>query len=292
MSRIAPWHQTNWDWRAAGNFIGGGTGAGLIIATALVLPDGPALLALGLVGLASIGAGLGCVWLEIGRPWRALNVFLHPQTSWMTREAIISLPLFPLALLALWLQNAPLFWLVALLAIAYLYCQTRILHASKGIPAWRQPALMPLIFVTGLTEGIGLLLVVLPIFQVPPVWTELALLLLLGGRAAAWFRYRKRLARDGAPKGALDAIGEADRTFVWGGHVLPGLLLVLAALAGMDQSGLIQAAGAIAVLGGWFIKFTVVTRAAYNQGFALPRMPVRGVGQTGAGTKPGWHQDN
>ncbi len=31
MDRIAPWLQTNWDRRAAGNFIGGGTGAGLAI---------------------------------------------------------------------------------------------------------------------------------------------------------------------------------------------------------------------------------------------------------------------
>jgi len=28
--RITPWHQNNWDWRAAGNFIGGGSGTGLL----------------------------------------------------------------------------------------------------------------------------------------------------------------------------------------------------------------------------------------------------------------------
>ena len=31
----APWRQTNWDWRAAGNFIFGGAGGGLIVFTAL-----------------------------------------------------------------------------------------------------------------------------------------------------------------------------------------------------------------------------------------------------------------
>jgi hypothetical protein len=34
--RVTPWHQTNWDWRAAGNFIGGGTGTG----TAVLRPGG------------------------------------------------------------------------------------------------------------------------------------------------------------------------------------------------------------------------------------------------------------
>ena len=28
-----PWQQTNWDWRAAGNFMGGGAGAGLVVWT-------------------------------------------------------------------------------------------------------------------------------------------------------------------------------------------------------------------------------------------------------------------
>ena len=32
IGRVAPWVQMSWDWRAAGNFIAGGTGAGLLIA--------------------------------------------------------------------------------------------------------------------------------------------------------------------------------------------------------------------------------------------------------------------
>ncbi|MFY9315766.1 MAG: hypothetical protein WAO95_09425, partial [Burkholderiales bacterium] len=35
-------------------------------------------------------------------------------------------------------------------------------------------------------------------------------------------------------------------------------------------------AGLAALLAGWWFKFVLVTRAAYNQGFALPRLPVRG----------------
>lgn len=30
------------------------------------------------------------------------------------------------------------------------------------------------------------------------------------------------------------------------------------------------------ILAGWWFKFVLVTRAALNQGFALPQLPVRG----------------
>ncbi|OGI64836.1 MAG: hypothetical protein A2W18_05765 [Candidatus Muproteobacteria bacterium RBG_16_60_9] len=38
------------------------------------------------------------------------------------------------------------------------------------------------------------------------------------------------------------------------------------------------AAGAGAVLGGIVCKFTLITRAGYQQGFALPKLPRRGSG--------------
>jgi len=39
---------------------------------------------------------------------------------------------------------------------------------------------------------------------------------------------------------------------------------------------------------GWAIKFILITRAAYNQGFALPHTPIRGSGVPGPAVKPGW----
>ena len=90
-----PWHQTNWDARAAGNFIGGGAGSGLIVATAYGGPTGLTLTVMLIAALALVGFGLFCVWLEIGRPLRAVNVFINPRTSWMSREAFVGLFLFP-----------------------------------------------------------------------------------------------------------------------------------------------------------------------------------------------------
>lgn len=46
----------------------------------------------------------------------------------------------------------------------------------------------------------------------------------------------------------------------------PGLAAVLAAGGGL-----------LALVGGAVVKYSLVTRAAYNQGFALPHLPVRGV---------------
>ena len=50
---------------------------------------------------------------------------------------------------------------------------------------------------------------------------------------------------------------------------------------------LILANTGVAAAGGAF-KFVLVTRAGYNQGFALAHTPVRGSGSAGPAIKPGW----
>ena len=95
-----PWQQAHWDWRAAGNFVCGGAGSGLLAFTALSGARGPAAMLLLLGGLSLVGLGLLCVWLEIGRPLRALHVFFNPRTSWMTREGFVALLLFAAGLAA------------------------------------------------------------------------------------------------------------------------------------------------------------------------------------------------
>ena len=137
--RVTPWHQTNWDWRAACNFIGGGTGTGLLFFSTLAAGNADNYRIMALVALALIGGGLTCVWLEIGRPFRAINVFFHPQTSWMTREGIVAVPVFLCGLAAVWFGGGVFVGMAALLGVLFLYCQGRILQASKGIPAWREP---------------------------------------------------------------------------------------------------------------------------------------------------------
>lgn len=279
---IAPWLQTVWDMRAAGNFIGGGSGTGLIIAGAVLAS--PVLI---VIGLVLVGLGLASVFLEIGRPLRAFNVLFQPHRSWMTREAYVAALLFPLGGATLiWPGLAPL---VAVPAVMYLYCQARILRAAKGIPAWRHPLVGPLIVATGLAEGIGIAALLSPlVLGTVPEIVGAGLLAALSLRLLVWIGYRHRLAAGGAPAGAIRELTRLSLPFQVGGNVIPALLVLAAAFApGLAEPSL-AAAGLAAALGGWAMKIVLITRAAFNQGFSIPVAPTRGAGLPGPGTQPGW----
>jgi phenylacetyl-CoA:acceptor oxidoreductase 26-kDa subunit len=270
-----PWQQTSWDWRAAGNFIGGGTGSGLIVFTAVSGVGGSTRSALLLAGLAFVGLGLVCVALELGRPLRALRVFRNPRTSWMAREAWTSALLFPVGLAAA--AGIPGFvWFAAALALVFLYCQARLLQAAKGIPAWREPLLRPLLVMTGLTEGAGVFLSAAPLHGIVAFPVLLAFGVLLLARFVVWLAYRRRL--DGvAATGALAALDAAARLLVFVGTAVPLVLVAGAALGGAFAMMLVAVAGVLAALAGAYFKLVLVTQAGFNQGFALAHAPVRGV---------------
>ena len=287
--RITPWHQTNWDWRAAGNFIGGGTGTGLLFFATLASGSVDAYRIQALLALAFIGAGLTCVWLEIGRPLRAINVFFHPQTSWMTREGIVAVPLFLTALAAVWMGGGVFVGMAALLGVGFLYCQGRILQAAKGIPAWREPKIVSLILATGFVEGAGLATLLAAFLPgTSPRWLAAVLLGALILRRIAWTVYFKALEKSGLPKLAMDVLRPFGAKFEMLGQLAPEILIV----AGIFYGGVLPMfavlAGAVALVAGWWLKFTIVARAAYNQGYALPVLPVRGQGEVMPGVKPGW----
>ncbi|MDK9720207.1 MAG: phenylacetyl CoA [Rhodospirillales bacterium] len=275
---VSPWLQTNWDARAAGNFIGGGAGTGLL-AVAAMQDLAPAGL-FAFIALAFVGFGLLCVWLEIGRPWRAINVFFHPQTSWMTREGLVAMPLFALGGLVVLFGSTLAMLGAALVGLFYLYCQARIVSASKGIPAWRHPAIVPALISMGLAEGAGIAMIL------APGQGGILFILLIALRLVFWRLYIKRLSADGAPIGTLKAF--ASRQFVYqvGGHLLP--VLLLGAGLWLDNALVMGLAGFLVAASGWWMKLILITKAAYNQGFALPRVPVRGQGRPGESVKPGW----
>jgi phenylacetyl-CoA:acceptor oxidoreductase subunit 2 len=271
-----PWQQTHWDWRAAGNFICGGAGSGLIVFTAIAGVGGTALAGLMLAGLALVGLGLFCVWLEIGRPLRALRVFVNPRTSWMSREAFVATLLFPAGLAAA--AAVPGFvWMAAALALTFMYCQGRLLQGAKGIPAWRGPLMPPLIVATALAEGAGMFFLLAPLHGNG----RQSLLVLFGAlvlvRVVVWLAYRKRLAT-AAPR-AHAALVRADRILQLAGTLVPlGLIAAIGAGAVSGTQVVLCAAiaGLAATAAGATVKYALVTRAAFNQGFALRHLPVRG----------------
>lgn len=272
-----PWIQRHWDWRAAGNFVFGGAGSGLIFAAALALPLGPARAVSLPLGLMLVALGLTCVWLEIGRPLRAINVFFNARTSWMTREAFAAVLLFGVAVVAFFRPGAWMETLLGAAALLFAFCQGMILRASKGIPAWREPRVLPFILATALAEGGALALVLGLAYRFAGTWLLAVLALALVARAVAWMAYVNRVAPklSGAPRSALERVtpfmlwgGTAGAlALVAGAALLPGTAALAAALAG----------AALAIGAGWHAKRTLVTRASLNQGFALPKLPVRGV---------------
>jgi phenylacetyl-CoA:acceptor oxidoreductase subunit 2 len=247
--------QRHWDARAALNFILGGSGAGLMAAAALFEPPSPWPLA---CALALIAVGLTAVWLEIGKKSRALHVLFNPYTSWMARESFAAMILFPLALGSiLTLRLIPA---AAMAALVFLWCQARILRASRGIPAWRAPQVVLLVMCTGLAEGAGLAL----FFSQEPLLLAL-FVLAVAARAWAWLSY------DAATKSAV--LAPAGRSLLAIGTA--GALAC--AVVGIGSAPFAWAAAAAAVGAGWWLKFALVTRASSYQGFSLPHLPVRGV---------------
>lgn len=290
MRGVEPELQTNWDWRAAANFIGGGAGAGLFLFTALAAQQDPSWLRrVGLFAPLLALAGLACVGSELGRPLRAFNVFRRAHTSWMSREAMAAAAFLPAALAAVAVRQPVLALVAASLGLALLYCQARMLRAAKAIAAWREPAIVPLIFITGVVEGGALFVALGLVLATVPEWSLVALAWLLTVRLFVWQTYRSRLAAPGAaPRRTLEVLDETGRALGVPGHLLPVGLLLVALLA--PASGLAAAlAGAVlAVAGGWYLKLALVTRAAYDQGFAITRAPARSPGYSHPGAKPGW----
>ena len=300
MSGPEPYLQTYWDWRAAGNFMFGGTGSGLMVAGAAAALFEVEATIPALAALAAVGAGLGLVWLEIGRRLRAMNVFRHPRMSWMTRESYAALLLFAAGLAGAWTNDPAVMVLAGAAALLFLYCQGRVLKAAKGIPVWREPRIVALIAATGLVEGVGAALVVALVLNLTGLLADaayrdvfrsagsLALAILLVARMIAWQRYWQRVA-DNAPVAAVAVLRRLQPWFLWLGHLAALVCLALGASVPALADALLAAAALLAGLAGWWLKFSLVTRAAYTQGFAIARRPARGPRDSGgAGAKPDW----
>ena len=264
--------QTQWDWRAAGNFMFGGTGGALILMAAIAAWPGTPTLIIGLAALVFVGMGLFLVWLEIGRPWRFLHVFFHPQTSWMTREASVSVLLFATTFMGVLMQAPTLLAAAGLLGFLFLYCQGRILKASKGIPAWREPAVVPLIISTGLTEGTAILTILLIFSNAEQMWLLYLLMGLLGCRLVSWQHYRQQLVVNNAPRGALKILDGINRPHVILGNALPLLLLVTIIVLPALLGPLALLACILATASGWLMKFTIIGKASKVQGYALGKL--------------------
>ena len=282
--------QQHWDWKAAGNFICGGIGSGLFVFTAVTSLRYGELAPLGWAALGFIALGLFLVLLKIGRPLRSIYVLRQPQRSWMAREAWIAAAFFPLAGLALWSQVPALLIVSAVVAVLFLCSQAMILKESKGIPAWRIVWILPLMIATGVAEGSGLFLATIAqlstLLPLAPAFAMVTIGLVLL-RGWIWRSYLVALAAEGAPTRTLAVLYEYRPWFFAVGLALPLALIIIGLVVIPAAAPLYVAAGLCVTATGAVLKFILVTRAGFNQGFALNHTPVRGSGIAGPPVKPG-----
>ncbi|MFQ5955804.1 MAG: hypothetical protein ACE5JZ_12135, partial [Kiloniellales bacterium] len=279
--------QKFWDARAAMNFVLGGLGSGLAVAAyaAHLIGAVPAasLPALYTLAAAVMAVGLFFVFLKLGRKLRFTYVLRRPQSSWMSRETWAAVVFFPAVLADLMWPQPPLHLLVGVAAVAFLYAQARILHAAKGVPAWRGPLMPWMLVTTGLYEGVAVLLLAHLAFpEALPVGSQVvaagAGLAVLGD--ALWVAYLRTAKAAGIGPLSRRVLTRLTPWLVGIGHALP---LVAYAVALMVPAAPLVALGAVAALaGGVAWKAVVVLRACHQQGFALTRLPQRGSGARAA----------
>ncbi len=293
--------QRFWDIRAAMNFTLGGMSSGLVIVALIAhlfarTGDAWLFVGMGVSGLLVIylfagivmAVGLFCVFLEIARKLRFLNVLLRPHSSWMTRETYVVAVFYPALLADLIWPNMALHVFVALAAAAFLYSQGRILHAGRGIPAWRVDAMPSMLVTTGLFEGAGWLAVAAAVLRGTEGTQSVAALLLLVlavENARRWYVYCRDARTNGIGPLARREIGRITPALHLIGHAAPIALAVVVLTGGPTWA--LAAGGVCAVVGGVLWKVVVITRACYQQGFALPKMPQRGSGNRAAPARLG-----
>jgi phenylacetyl-CoA:acceptor oxidoreductase subunit 2 len=112
--------------------------------------------------------------------------------------------------------------------------------------------------------------------------------LLAAARALAWRAYTSALTRAGAPAQSLDVLVAHSPALLLGGTLLPLVLLGAATVFASAAPFLNAVAGLCIAIAGAETKLIIVTRAGFNQGFAIAHTPVRGAGSAGPGVKPGW----
>lgn len=150
-----------------------GLGFGLIawLGAGAIRTSGWSATGLAAIALALAGAGLVASLFHLGQPRRMLKAFSQWRSSWLSREAALSVAtLVGFALYAaLWallgLRIAPLGWLVTGLALATTGATAMIYAQMKSVPRWRSP-LTPMIFLLAALAGGALLAGALPAARV------------------------------------------------------------------------------------------------------------------------------
>jgi len=132
-----------------------------------------------------------------------------------------------------------------------------------------------MLIATGLFEGTALLSLITNGAVAGLSWLGLALGLI---NAMLWQHYRRTARAAGiGPLSARD-IDALQPVVLWAGYVLGAALFGIGVI--IPNAALVG--GLIAIAGGFFWKYLLVTKVCHQQGFALPKVPSRGSGSNAA----------
>jgi sulfite dehydrogenase (quinone) subunit SoeC len=165
-----------------------GAGLGLLSLLALFSKGGISIV----VAMTLVSAGLLASFLHLANPRNAWRSFARFRTSWLSREAVFAVILYPVA--AAWFLGMQFFsWAALVLAWVILFCTAMIYASLKPIREWRTP-LTPLnYFLLGHYSGAALALAITgdPVFKT----VFLVLLLAAGAAKVAYYREMETAAR-------------------------------------------------------------------------------------------------
>jgi len=194
----------------------------------IAMPASPALMAYAAgIALALVVAGLCSSTLHLANPKNAWRAWSRWRTSWLSREAVVSLAFMPLAAayVACWWWNvAPVLRLVVaagvlLLAWATLYCTAMIYASLKPIRQWHTRR-VPLNFaLCGHASGALLVVAVLRGHGLAATQWALAAFVLLAAAAISKLEYWHYIRRAAGATTMEQAIGVAHGV---GPPVMPG----------------------------------------------------------------------
>lgn len=172
-----------------------------------------------LAAAVPIVAGLLSSTLHLGQPLRSWRAFSQWRTSWLSREGLLAvacfLPWLAIASTTVLGTHALGFlepWLLALLALgalATVYCTAMIYASLKPIPAWQHRAVVPVYFGFALLTG-GLACMAATSHTDSPAELRVLLLLLLAvALAVAKRRYWRDIDAGRLPVARDSALGLA-----------------------------------------------------------------------------------
>ena len=189
--------------------VSSGAGLGLLVWLVVLASTGFAgdisaasMLSMLALGMGLTTAGLISSTLHLANPKNAWRAFSRVRTSWLSREGVLALALYPAAALYAWLLivgSSPVLFvgvglLLAFLALGVLFCTGMIYACLKTIPRWHTRLVPACYVLLGLYSGA---LAGLPFIAVSSggvskqVTVVLALLVLaLLVKAVYYFRFR------------------------------------------------------------------------------------------------------